>query len=77
MSRISTKTGDRGVTSLSGGERVPKNSLRVESCGTVDELNAFLGVARVELLESVIPAADKEILIQAIDCSQKATGLVL
>jgi cob(I)alamin adenosyltransferase len=77
MSRISTKTGDLGVTSLSNGERVPKNSLRIESCGTVDELNAFLGVARVEILEAVISAADREILIQAIDCSQKATGLVL
>ncbi|MCX7949312.1 MAG: cob(I)yrinic acid a,c-diamide adenosyltransferase [Treponemataceae bacterium] len=43
---ISTKTGDNGTTSLWSGERVPKDSLRVESYGTIDELNSFLGDAR-------------------------------
>ncbi len=46
MSSISTKTGDSGQTSLAGGGRVSKASLRVESYGTVDELNSALGFAR-------------------------------
>lgn len=43
---IATKTGDTGGTSLIGGRRVSKASLRVEAAGTVDELNAALGLAR-------------------------------
>jgi cob(I)alamin adenosyltransferase len=43
---IATKTGDRGQTGLVGGARVSKASLRVETYGTVDELNSFLGFAR-------------------------------
>jgi len=42
--RIYTRTGDRGETSLIGGRRVPKDDLRIEAYGTVDELNALLGV---------------------------------
>ena len=42
--RIYTKTGDKGSTSLIGGVRVPKNHIRIESYGTVDELNSFLGM---------------------------------
>jgi cob(I)alamin adenosyltransferase len=42
--KIYTKRGDRGETDLFGGERVPKDALRVESYGAVDELNASLGV---------------------------------
>ena len=42
---ISTKTGDSGQTSLWSGERVFKDDIRVESYGTVDELNSFLGEA--------------------------------
>ncbi len=43
--KIYTKTGDTGETSLYGGERVPKNDLRLEVYGTLDELNACLGLA--------------------------------
>jgi cob(I)alamin adenosyltransferase len=46
MSSISTKTGDSGQTGLAGGTRVSKASLRVESYGTVDELNSAMGFAR-------------------------------
>lgn len=46
MSSISTKKGDSGETALAGGVRVSKASLRVESYGTIDELNSFLGYAR-------------------------------
>jgi cob(I)alamin adenosyltransferase len=46
LNRIYTKRGDAGDTSLAGGQRVPKESLRIEAYGTVDELNAFVGLAR-------------------------------
>jgi cob(I)alamin adenosyltransferase len=42
--KIYTKTGDKGATSLIGGVRVPKNHIRIESYGTVDELNSYLGM---------------------------------
>lgn len=42
--RIYTKTGDKGETGLVGGDRIPKNSERIEAIGAVDELNAYLGV---------------------------------
>jgi cob(I)alamin adenosyltransferase len=44
MNSIVTKTGDKGTTGLFGGARVPKHSPRIEACGTVDELNAVLGI---------------------------------
>lgn len=47
LNRIYTRTGDKGDTALSNGERVRKDSLRVEAYGTVDELNATLGLARL------------------------------
>ncbi len=46
INRVYTRKGDRGNTSLVGGRKVPKDDLRVESYGTVDELNAVLGLAR-------------------------------
>jgi cob(I)alamin adenosyltransferase len=42
--KIYTKTGDKGSTSLIGGTRVPKYHLRIESYGTVDELNSYIGL---------------------------------
>ncbi len=44
--KVYTKTGDKGQTSLIGGTRVPKSSMRIESYGTVDELNSYLGLVR-------------------------------
>jgi cob(I)alamin adenosyltransferase len=49
INRVYTRTGDDGTTSLVGGARVPKTSLRIASYGDVDELNSVLGMARVEL----------------------------
>ncbi len=43
-SKIYTKTGDKGTTSLFGGTKVPKSHLRIEAYGTVDELNSFVGL---------------------------------
>ncbi len=44
--KIYTKTGDKGTTALFGGTRVPKHHLRIESYGTVDELNSYIGLIR-------------------------------
>ena len=44
--KIYTKTGDKGTTALFGGTRVPKHHIRIESYGTVDELNSYLGLIR-------------------------------
>ncbi len=52
--KIYTKTGDAGETGLFGGPRVRKDDLRIEAYGTVDELNAFLGLARCENLPPAI-----------------------
>ena len=51
INRVYTRRGDRGETSLAGGQRVPKDSLRIEAYGTVDELNSFVGAARVTASE--------------------------
>ena len=46
INRVYTRQGDAGETSLAGGQRVPKDARRIEAYGTVDELNAFVGLAR-------------------------------
>jgi cob(I)alamin adenosyltransferase len=55
LNRIYTKRGDTGQTSLAGGQRVPKDSARIEAYGTVDELNAFTGLAVVSCEEARDP----------------------
>lgn len=50
-SKIYTKTGDLGKTSLIGGTRVPKNHIRIETYGTVDELNSFTGLLNDQLTD--------------------------
>ncbi len=52
--KIYTKTGDKGETGLFGGERVSKNSLRIEAYGTIDELNAFIGLAVIEVSDKSV-----------------------
>jgi len=56
LNRIYTRTGDKGTTALSDGERRPKYDLRIESYGTVDEVNAFIGLARLH--SAAIPELD-------------------
>ena len=52
--KIYTKTGDNGETSLYGGTRVSKAAARVESYGTLDELNAFIGLAKAEISDEKV-----------------------
>ena len=61
--KIYTKTGDKGSTSLFGGTRVPKDHIRIESYGTVDELNSYIGLIR----DQDINTHYKEILIEIQD----------
>lgn len=49
--KIYTKTGDKGQTSLFGGTRVPKYNLRIEAYGTIDELNANIGLIRDQQID--------------------------
>jgi cob(I)alamin adenosyltransferase len=61
--KIYTKTGDNGTTALFGGTRVPKDHIRIESYGTVDELNSHIGLIRDQEIET----HHKEILIEIQD----------
>ena len=54
LNRIYTKRGDGGETSLAGGQRVSKDSARIEAYGTVDELNAFMGLAVASCEEMIL-----------------------
>ncbi|MFT7071042.1 cob(I)yrinic acid a,c-diamide adenosyltransferase [Patiriisocius sp. Uisw_017] len=56
--KIYTKTGDTGTTALFGGTRVPKHHIRIESYGTVDELNSYIGLIR----DQEIDPRSKEVL---------------
>lgn len=65
LTKIYTKGGDKGMTSLGSGTRVPKDSLRVQAYGTVDELNSVIGVAVAtglcEKLATVLPIIQNEL----------------
>lgn len=56
--KLYTKGGDKGKTSLVGGKRVPKHHVRIETYGTIDELNSFVGV----LLSHGLPIEDEQFL---------------
>ena len=61
--KIYTRTGDQGTTSLFGGKRVSKAALRIESYGTIDELNSWIGVLR----DQPVNAVRKEALLTIQD----------
>jgi cob(I)alamin adenosyltransferase len=61
--KVYTKTGDTGTTSLFGGTRVPKDHIRIESYGTVDELNSYIGLIRDQEMNTHY----KEILVEIQD----------
>lgn len=52
--KIYTKTGDKGTTALFGGTRVPKYNIRIESYGTVDELNSYIGLIRDQEIDALL-----------------------
>jgi cob(I)alamin adenosyltransferase len=57
INRVYTRQGDQGETGLAGGQRVAKDSARIEAYGTVDELNAFLGAVRATVAEATVSEA--------------------
>ena len=61
--KVYTKTGDKGTTALFGGDRVAKDHIRIESYGTVDELNSYIGLIR----DQEIDAHYKTVLIEIQD----------
>ncbi|WP_445722016.1 cob(I)yrinic acid a,c-diamide adenosyltransferase [Flavobacterium sp.] len=61
--KVYTKTGDKGTTALFGGTRVPKHHIRIESYGTVDELNSYIGLIR----DQDINQNYKDVLIEVQD----------
>ncbi len=61
--KVYTKTGDKGTTALFGGTRVPKHHIRIESYGTVDELNSYIGLIR----DQEINNSYKKVLIEIQD----------
>jgi len=61
--KVYTKTGDKGTTALFGGTRVPKHHIRIESYGTVDELNSYIGLIR----DQDIQTEHKDLLIEIQD----------
>ena len=73
LTKIYTRTGDGGTTRLVGGQEVAKDSLRIASYGTVDELNACVGLVRVELARSdAVPGPAKETLAEWLEGVQQA-----
>ena len=61
--KVYTKTGDKGTTALFGGTRVPKHHIRIDSYGTVDELNSYIGLIR----DQEIDPRSQEILVHIQD----------
>lgn len=77
MKSISTKQGDGGQTTLIGGQRVSKSSLRVEVCGSLDELNSALGLARSFCEEgdinNLVKNIQQELFIVGTSLAQRTT----
>lgn len=67
LTRIYTRTGDAGTTALGGGQRVPKDHLRVAVYGTVDELNSQIGVALAMGLDDRLDVALRRIQNELFD----------
>jgi cob(I)alamin adenosyltransferase len=81
--KIYTTTGDQGETSLFGGKRVPKDALRIEAYGTVDELNSSLGVARslkpAKELDEILEILQNDLFVLGADLAtpvEKQNGIV-
>jgi cob(I)alamin adenosyltransferase len=67
LSKIYTKAGDRGHTHLVGGQKVPKDSLRIEGYGDIDELNSIIGLVRRANLDEKGPDAARAHIDQILE----------
>ena len=70
--KVYTKTGDKGTTALFGGARVPKNHIRIEAYGTVDELNSYIG-----LIRDSVSHKNLRIILKEIQDRLFTTGAIL
>ena len=61
--KVYTKTGDKGTTALFGGTRVPKHHIRIDSYGTIDELNSYIGLIRDQAIDN----SSKTVLVNIQD----------
>jgi len=80
INRVYTRRGDQGATGLAGGQRVPKDAVRIEAYGTVDELNAFIGIARdtAQGLTSAYPAmAELDAILKRVQHELFNAGSIL
>ncbi len=80
LNKIYTKTGDDGTTALGSGERRPKNDLRIEAYGTVDETNAVVGLVRLQTakddtdLDEVLSRIQNDLFDLGADLATPDTG---
>ena len=79
LNRIYTRTGDRGDTALGNGERRPKDDLRIEAYGTVDETNAAVGIARLStgddaILDAMLARIQNDLFDLGADLCTPDTG---
>lgn len=77
--KLYTKTGDQGTTSLFGGQRVSKASLRVEAYGTIDETNSVIGVVRtyttgLQREDDLLKSIQNDLFILGADLATPVTG---
>ena len=77
INRVYTRQGDDGQTALVGGQRVRKHDPRIECYGTVDELNAFIGQARVTLEELGKPVAELAVILRRVQHELFNAGSIL
>ncbi len=79
ISKVYTRTGDEGETSLGTGQRVSKASPRVRACGDVDELNSFLGLARAKIADpellKLLERIQNELFVLGADLAIPLPGL--
>lgn len=75
--KIYTKTGDKGETGLFGGERVSKSNDRIDAYGTIDELNAFIGLTLTELksdeIKTVLERIQNQLFVVGSDLATPVT----
>jgi cob(I)alamin adenosyltransferase len=77
INRVYTRAGDTGLTGLVGGQRLPKDDVRIQAFGTVDELNSFVGLARESVRELGAPVAELEPILVRVQHELFNAGSIL
>jgi cob(I)alamin adenosyltransferase len=77
INRVYTRGGDTGQTSLVGGQRLPKDDIRIQAFGTIDELNSFVGLARESVRELGAPVAELQPILVRVQHELFNAGSIL